>query len=206
MDPEDADNELVTQSITQCSFKCYLRINEHEQKQIFNDYWKDATYKSRFIFVRNMIEFPTNQAHFYLDTGKSRKEVCRRCFRQILGESNSMISDIVEKKFESLRGKHFFHLQLQVFTKHSNTHYSIFQFFLAMKEKTNTTIPVIIESEVTKQTNPDNRLVGSGIIQNVEHESTKVASLITQDLSLPKLDKKGKGITGQKERKENQQK
>ncbi|XP_033227429.1 uncharacterized protein LOC117179583 isoform X2 [Belonocnema kinseyi] len=177
--PKDPASGLMrVGSIIQCSFNCCLRINEDEQKQIFNDYWKNATYKSRFDFVRSVIEFQSNQAHFYLNTRNSRKEVCRRCFRQILGESNCMITDIVEKKFESLR----------------------------VREKPNTTIPAIVGPGVTKQTHLDNRSVEFGIIQNVEQESAKLSSLITQDLYLPKLDEKEKGATGQKERKEYQQK
>ena len=98
-----------------CYNKCYLRITENEQKNIFNTYWNEGTFHSRLDYVNHMTEIVENLSSenrhklhikYFLNTSEGRKDICKRCFSHILGVSLSFLKSVFEKKLCKMKRKY----------------------------------------------------------------------------------------------------
>lgn len=112
--PKNADNESRQGNwspLPRCAKKCHILVKEEEQKSIYSSYWRKATPNSRVDFLNKMTKMeletrfspPIYVAKYYLNTEKSRQEVCRECFRHILDEKDHFITTVLEKKMLEIK-------------------------------------------------------------------------------------------------------
>ena len=98
-----------------CPSDCSLKIAEADQKNLFDAYWNDATFQSRFKFLNEMLQVQPIEnrsikklrnarikrynAQYNLITSQGPQEVCSSCFKAALKESKYLIHSVLEKKW-----------------------------------------------------------------------------------------------------------
>lgn len=98
-----------------CKRKCSTKITCEDQKRIFNSYWAQGNYIRRLAYVKGLIVLGPVQrfrgsnkklrdftAKYHLQHGAAKIQVCRKCFRLALGESESFIENVVTKIWETM--------------------------------------------------------------------------------------------------------
>ncbi|XP_033227837.1 uncharacterized protein LOC117179816 [Belonocnema kinseyi] len=98
--------------IPPCKYKCFLKISKHDQRNIFESYWKGATFHSRIKFIKSMTKVskrvysdqidghgnPEYIANYNLRAKKGLQQVCRTCFRIALAEPDKFITEVLDEK------------------------------------------------------------------------------------------------------------
>lgn len=104
-----------------CSRDCQNKISPEVQSSIFNQYWEQGDYNHRVKFVAGLIEVqktkttrndkskssPRNREYsyiYYLDSCGLRVQVCQKCFKATLGETDRFIRTVIQKKIKSSGG------------------------------------------------------------------------------------------------------
>ncbi|XP_033227708.1 uncharacterized protein LOC117179748 isoform X1 [Belonocnema kinseyi] len=98
-----------------CPSACNLRLTDEDQKNLFDCYWKEATFQSRFKFLNEMLiiipvenrdtenartaRIKRYNTNYYLTTSQGSTKVCRSCFKIALNESDYLIDSVLEKKW-----------------------------------------------------------------------------------------------------------
>lgn len=118
------------QLLNRCQKNCRDKISPELQETIFKDYWNMGNYNLRIAFIAGLIDIqdkkmtcnvkssaaPRNRQYsycYFLNINGLRTQVCQKCFKATLGETDRFLKTVISKKINSsgtsttqdLRGK-----------------------------------------------------------------------------------------------------
>jgi len=108
--------------LKECRKKCSTRLYFNHQQRVFKQYWSFGNYKDRILFCSGLIEiklakrltnekdktknrYHTYYYHVFVDERKI--ELCQKCFRFTLGETDNFIRSVAKKKLTSNDSENF---------------------------------------------------------------------------------------------------
>lgn len=103
--------------LTACRFKCLNKISFAEQNSIFNKYWSLGDYNRRICYLSGLIQInpikratvcktPTSKNRqysyaYHVENNGLHIQLCQKCFRHTLGETDNFIKSVAKKKLET---------------------------------------------------------------------------------------------------------